>query len=361
MFWERPRTKGVAIICALLLIGIMCTVAMDAIDADLNWTRCFYTHGGSGGGWTHARDFPWGPLYDYGEFIGLALTAAAVSLFIASMMGKVSRKYAKPCLVVILTVVIGPGILVNGIFKNYWGRPRPAETIQFGGEWEYRKVWEPGIPGRGKSFPCGHCAMAFSLASGAAFFPLHPVAAAGALVGGVGYGIVMGVARMAQGGHFPTDVLWSGFFVLSLIAGLYYLVFRIPERSGESARLCDLRGSTNVSLLAVFVVLPAMLCLFYWPVYRETRFFFEEPPGIRGIVLHASPDWVKRSRDFSYGSDRVALRAVSRGYGFPWARLAESCDAATSGDAMTVKYEVRTRGFLSEPRCDATLFIPLGR
>jgi lipid A 4'-phosphatase len=359
MFWERPRTRGIFVICALLLIGVACTVVLDAINADPNWAQHFYSPGGTHGGWTHTRDFPWGLLYDYGELLGLGLTAAVVLLFIASMMGKVSRKYAKPCLVVILTVVIGPGILVNGIFKNYWGRPRPVEIVQFGGEWEYRKVWEPGIPGKGKSFPCGHCAMAFSVASGAAFFPIHPVAAAGALVGGVAYGIVMGVARMAQGGHFPTDVLWSGVLVLSLIAGLYYLVFRIPERSDESQRLCDLRGATKVSLLAAFVVFPAMLCLFHWPVYSETRFFFKEPPGIKGILLHASPDWVKHSRDFTPGSDRVELRTVSSGFGFPWARFRDAAHTTADGDTMVVEYEVSTRGLLSEPHCDATLFIPL--
>jgi lipid A 4'-phosphatase len=240
MLRARPRVKGASIICALLLIGIICTVALDAMNADLNWTQYFYARGGSHGGWPHARDFPWGLLYDYGEFFGLGLTAAAMVLFIASMMGKVSRKRAKPCLVVILTVVIGPGILVNGILKNYWGRPRPVDIVQFGGDREYRKVWPPGIPGTGKSFPCGHCAMAFSVASGAAFFPIYPVAATSALVVGVAYGFVMGVARMAQGGHFPTDVLWSGVLVLALIAGLYYLVFRIPEQLGESAKRREL-------------------------------------------------------------------------------------------------------------------------
>lgn len=235
MFRARPRTKGIAIICASLVIGVICTVALDAVDADLSWTQCFYSPGGTRGGWTHARDFPWGPLYDYGEFFGLGLTAAALALFAGSMKGKVGRKYAKPSLVVILTVIIGPGILVNGILKNYWGRPRPADVVQFGGEQEYRKVWPPGIPGNGKSFPCGHCAMAFSVASGAAFFPIYPVAATGALVAGVAYGVVMGIARMAQGGHFPTDVLWSGILVLAVIAGLYYLVFRIPEQSDTSS------------------------------------------------------------------------------------------------------------------------------
>jgi lipid A 4'-phosphatase len=231
MFWKTPQAKGVTIICALFLLGVAGAVFLDLIDADLNWTGHFYSPGGQRGGWERGRDFPWGLLYDYGEFLGLALTAAAVVFWVASIKGKIGREYARPCLVVILTVVLGPGLLVNGILKNYWGRPRPVEISRFGGEWEYRKVWDPGIPGRGKSFPCGHCSMAFSVASAAAFFPIHPVMATGALVVGVSYGIIMGVARIAQGGHFPTDVLWSGVLVLVLVATLYYVVFRIPERA----------------------------------------------------------------------------------------------------------------------------------
>jgi lipid A 4'-phosphatase len=35
--------------------------------------------------------------------------------------------------VLIATLAIGPGIIVNGILKNHWGRPRPWMTDQFGG------------------------------------------------------------------------------------------------------------------------------------------------------------------------------------------------------------------------------------
>lgn len=237
MFWKEPRTRGIVIICALFLIGAVGTVALDIINADLDWTGRFHTTGGPRGGWVHGRDFPWGLLYDYGEIPALAMAAVAVVLLIATLKSKIDRKYARSCLVVILTVAIGPGLLVNGLLKPCWGRPRPVETSQLGGEWSYRKVWQPGTPGMGKSFPCGHCSMAFSVASGVAFFPFHPVLATGALVAGISYGITMGLARMVQGGHFPSDALWAGVLVLALIAGLYYLVFRIPEQMNRSRRL----------------------------------------------------------------------------------------------------------------------------
>ena len=105
------------------------------------------------------------------------------------------------------------------------------DVREFDGRWDFRTPCEGGVPVMGKSFTCGHCAMAYSTASVCAFFPYHPALAVGALVGGVVFGTVTGVARMAQGGHFATDVLWSGIVVFIVIAVLYYLVFKIADRA----------------------------------------------------------------------------------------------------------------------------------
>ncbi|HBH49073.1 MAG TPA: PAP2 family protein, partial [Bacteroidales bacterium] len=37
-------------------------------------------------------------------------------------------------LMMILTIVLGPGLLVNATFKDNWGRPRPNEIVEFGGK-----------------------------------------------------------------------------------------------------------------------------------------------------------------------------------------------------------------------------------
>jgi lipid A 4'-phosphatase len=246
---QRPRLRGVIVILGLFGFGVGATWLLESTGTDLACAGAFYRLGGANEGWIHARELPWAVLYDYGELPGLFLLAAAAALYAGAWMGKVPSRYKSCCLVIILTVALGPGLLVNGILKNYWGRPRPIEISAFGGPLHYQKAWVIGVPGGGKSFTCGHCSMAFSLASVAAFYPYHPVLSIVALTGGIGYGIVMGIARMAQGGHFPTDVLWSGIIVLSLVAALYYLVFRIPEHDGsDAARVEDPRGEPEGSL-----------------------------------------------------------------------------------------------------------------
>lgn len=230
---RRSALRGIIIISATFVFGLAATAVIDAMGWDLAWTAQFYHPGGANDGWIHAREFPWKVLYDYGEYPGVVLLVGAMIFYIAAWIGRAPKRFARPCLVVILTIALGPGLFVNGILKDYWGRPRPAEVTNFGGNKEFRPAWKPGGPGEGRSFTCGHCAMAFSLASATAFYPYHPVLAGGALVGGITYGVMMGMARMAQGGHFPTDVLWSGVLVLMVIALLYYVVFRIPETAGK--------------------------------------------------------------------------------------------------------------------------------
>ncbi len=242
MLVKHSRTRGIVIIFSLLLLGVASTAILDATGWDLAWVSHFYSRNGPLGGWFHGRELPWGFLYDYGEIPPFILVAAAIALYVAARLGKARPQYARSCLVVILSVALGPGLLVNGILKPCWGRPRPADITIMGGTENYRKVWMPGGPLAGKSFPCGHCSMGFSLASGAAFYPFHPALSVCALAAGIAYGILLGVTRVIQGGHFPTDVLWAGILVLILIATLYYLVFRIPEHTDP---LCTNRNCTH--------------------------------------------------------------------------------------------------------------------
>ncbi len=222
-------SRDFLILALLLFISILVTVILEADSTDLRLAGSFYTPGGINDGWVHAKSQPWKALYDYGEIVAVGFAVCSAIALFGSMMGKVSRKYAKPCLVVVLTFLLGPGLLINGILKTYWGRPRPCEVNVLGGDQEYRKVWQPEGPGVGKSFTCGHCSVAFAMISAASFFPTSPAAQLAVFFASVIVGVVMGIARMVQGGHFAGDVLWS--FVLTIIVWrvIHVLVFRSPK------------------------------------------------------------------------------------------------------------------------------------
>lgn len=230
--WPPPqdsRTRGLVIIAGLFLFGVAATLVLEFTGWDLAWSEKWYVSAGAHEGWAYGREQPWAWLYDYGELPGWVLVIGALILYAAARVGKARPEYQRSCLAVVLTVALGPGLIVNGILKEYWGRPRPAQVSLFGGQSEYRPVWPPGGPGHGRSFSCGHCSMAFAVSSAAAFYPMHPALSVGAFVVGTAYGTVMSVARIAQGGHFASDCLWSGIIVAMVLAGIYYLVLRIPS------------------------------------------------------------------------------------------------------------------------------------
>ena len=153
------RAKGWSLIAVTLGTLLLVSWAVVHWDLDRSIAGRFYS---PSDGWYLGDRQPWRWLYEYGTIPGIMLAVAALIAWITCLV-KTRLHYLRPYfLIVVLTAVIGPGILVNGVLKNYWGRPRPRQVQEFGGRWEYRHLHQPGTPGRGESFPCGHCSMGFT-------------------------------------------------------------------------------------------------------------------------------------------------------------------------------------------------------
>jgi membrane-associated PAP2 superfamily phosphatase len=144
-----------------------------------------------------------------------------------------------PGLFFALLLIVGPGILVNCVFKPYWSRPRPHATTEFGGPRAFLPVWQRGFGDEDSSFPSGHAATAFYLMAPAfVCYRRRPWLAAGFLLFGIASGVVVGLARIVAGGHFPSDVLWAG--------GIVYftaLALAAPFRFGRSKTTCGAESS----------------------------------------------------------------------------------------------------------------------
>jgi len=209
-----------------LLAAVAATGAIDVAGFDLAVQALFYS---PGAGWALGDREPWAFLYHFGNLPAFALGAMGVIAFVLSFFAERFRPDRTAALFVVVLLALGPGLLVNTVFKDHWGRPRPADIVQFGGTETYRSFWHPGPPERGRSFPSGHAAVGFFLM--APFFVLRrraPGWARRALAVGILYGSLMGLGRMIQGGHFLTDVIWSGCMVYFTGLFLYYL-FRLDR------------------------------------------------------------------------------------------------------------------------------------
>jgi lipid A 4'-phosphatase len=351
--------RGLIVSVGLLCFGLAATVLLEYWGADLTWTGVWYDSGGPAGGWIHGHQAPWSVLYDYGEIPTILLTIGAAVLFLAARLGKAPAHYQRPCLVVVLTVLLGPGLLVNGILKNYWGRPRPAEIARFGGTWEFQRVGQIGIPGRGKSFPSGHSSMGFAIASASAFYPYHPAIALGALGTGIAYGTLMGVGRMAQGGHFPTDILWSGVLVLFITALLYYVVFRIPEHAAAEASGArappDLHPYVTGLLIVVFVVLPLACIMGAWPIYEEFHRVEPVPPGVEKIRFRLDLGRQTKESTCKPQGKEILVDIVARGFGSPSAKIRDRLETRVTGNILHVNGSLDRSGFIAHWSASAAL------
>jgi membrane-associated PAP2 superfamily phosphatase len=158
----------------------------------------------------------------------VTLLAAPAGLALLGKLVLPRRRMLIPgraAVLMIATLGLGPGLLANAILKNHWDRPRPIDVVQFGGEEHFVPWWDPrGDCPENCSFVAGEPSGAFWTLAPAMLVPpaWRALATTAALVFGAGIGLV----RMAGGGHFFTDVAFSGLFTFLIIWLLHGLMFR---------------------------------------------------------------------------------------------------------------------------------------
>jgi lipid A 4'-phosphatase len=115
----------------------------------------------------------------------------------------------------VAATAVGPGMVVNTVLKDYWGRARPYQIEAFGGVKAFTPAPLPADQcARNCSFVSGHAALGFSLIGFAFLLPAgrsRQVAACAAL----GFGGLVGLGRVAAGRHFLSDVVDAGLIVVA--------------------------------------------------------------------------------------------------------------------------------------------------
>tara|TARA_R110000868_G_scaffold47339_3_gene155367 strand:- start:2102 stop:2806 length:705 start_codon:yes stop_codon:yes gene_type:complete len=112
-----------------------------------------------------------------------------------------------------ITLLVGPGLMVEALLKPNWGRARPKDITLFGGEAAFTPpLWVADECGHNCSFVSGHAALAFWVTAYAWLLPRQWRLTG--IVAGTAFGLVMGFVRIAQGGHFLSDVIFAGVIVL---------------------------------------------------------------------------------------------------------------------------------------------------
>lgn len=230
---EEPKTYDTRLIWAGLFLSL--TIFIKVPNVDL-WFSARYWRADTG---FFQRDNPLVQLlYNLTPPVGHSIVLLALVVALAApLLARVARHFkaeqtaqnltglwrrtAVACLAV---AVISSGLIVEVGLKKTMGRPRPVQTVQFGGDMPFHAAFERGAtPGKHKSFTSGHAAAGFSLmALGLCAGPLWRRRW---LLIGLVTGSVVGLGRIMQGGHYLSDVVFS-FYVVWLTSELVAYAFK---------------------------------------------------------------------------------------------------------------------------------------
>ena len=185
-------------------------------ELDLVLSRLFQTASGSFVGNAQPlvlavyRAVPW---------VGRALALLALLVWLRPAWSRISARWRRRLLTLGLSLLVGVGLAVNGVLKEQWGRARPGDVVALGGHAPFTPALRPVEHcQRNCSFVSGHAATGFVLMSigllGA------PATRRRWLAVGLLAGLVVGLGRIAQGGHFASDVLFAGLEIWTCHAAL---------------------------------------------------------------------------------------------------------------------------------------------
>lgn len=136
----------------------------------------------------------------------------------------------------IVAALAVPALVINAGFKQHWGRPRPVHVVEFGGKQQFRPWWDnSGTCARNCSFMSGEASAATMLIGAATLAPLavRPFA-----IGIAGlFTLLIGLLRVAFGGHWLSDVLLGGSVSVLLILAARQIILVSRGIEDEEARL----------------------------------------------------------------------------------------------------------------------------
>jgi lipid A 4'-phosphatase len=198
---------------------------------DLDMSRPFYAHSNA----AHYM-FAWrlSPSLMQARDIGLWIGTVLVIPAVLAVIGKLILPRWKmlisgrAALFLIVTLALGPGLLVNVVLKDHWGRPRPIDVTEFGGSHHFVLWWDPrGDCPSNCSFVSGDVAGAAWTLAPAALAP--PQWRALAYGGALALSLGMAALRMMAGGHFLSDTAFAGVFTFLIVWIVHGLIYRWPR------------------------------------------------------------------------------------------------------------------------------------
>jgi lipid A 4'-phosphatase len=215
----QRRVLGVPIVLVILFLAFA-DLMLAFPEIDLTVSEVFYTPGSG----FEARGRPWERFfYRSLEILMVLANLALVALWLVNrwtgrtLLGLDGRKL----LFLLCLLALVPGLLVNQVLKENWGRARPVDVVELGGHAPFTPPFVYVGHGGG-SFSSGHVAAAcYLVAVGRTLFGARSRWSLAMAL----YAAMVGLARIAAGGHFFSDVVTSCFLMLIGYLALHRVFF----------------------------------------------------------------------------------------------------------------------------------------
>jgi lipid A 4'-phosphatase len=173
-----------------------------------------------------------------GFFISACWSVITVNMVRSYFLGKKRPLVASNRIIIflLLTLGIGPGLIVNVILKDHSGRARPYQITGFGGNHHFTPAFVISDQCKTNcSFVSGDASIGyFGLAFVFVMRRRRILIASAAMFAGT----LIGIVRMAQGAHFLSDVVFAGVFTLLTGWLLYFLILHQWQGRQTASNKC---------------------------------------------------------------------------------------------------------------------------
>ena len=225
--WLLGQVAFLALSAGLLLL------VFENSSLDLLLARPFFDE--------QLNDFPlrknsfFNPVFYYGfKFAVSAAGVMALAICLFACRGRLLWLPKKNAWLALLGLILIPSAVA--LLKLNTNRHCPWDIAEFGGFAPYLGLLADMPEGivRGVCFPAAHAATGFMwLAVGLALHTHSPQLSRRVVWGALVLGVLMGLTRQAQGGHFVSHTLWSAWLAWAISLGLAAMLGLAARSSAE--------------------------------------------------------------------------------------------------------------------------------
>lgn len=353
---RRFRFVGELLLPLAVVLGITWWVRFSGFDLGAQQ----WIHHVGGGDWALGDHPFWKWLYRLAPIPATLVVFGSITGLALSWSKPPLRQWRRAFLFLILSGLVGPGLITNALLKEYWGRPRPRELVEFGGRSEFEPVLTYDAASEGLSFPCGHATMGFFFFAFYFLLRRHrPFQAGTAAFAALAFGGLLVVARMAQGAHFFSDGVWAALVCwltpMALYHGLGLDRSLVRPKQVEASRMpMPLKIGLGLGGLGLL-----FLVLLGSP-YEEKRSYtpMGDSVGTGSLTLRLE---LAEGRAEILPGEEFRIVAEAKGHGFPTSKVGRNYLENEQKDGTAITYTERISGWLKELDARLRVEVPWDR